>query len=254
MVFMEDIFSGVIPAFLLVLTRIGAFFATAPVFSWQVIPNPIKLSITLGITLFYAVFLVPPISFENTGPIPMAILIGQELIYGACLGLVTQFLFSVIRQVGHFVERQMGLQMANIMDPFSDEPGQPIGTLLEILFILMLLNTNGHYLLLQILGRSFDQYQPGTIPSLGALTESIVIGSSTMFLIVLRMAAPLLTAFLLLLVVLGLMARVAPEANILFLSLPLRVGMGLAIVGLFVPYIYEYLQRFSEWTIEILPF
>lgn len=251
---LDTILSGAIPAFLLVVTRIGAFFATAPVFSWRAIPNSVKAAITLVISLFYAAFLVPPTAIENPDLVRMILLVAQELVYGVSLGLVTTFLFQVVRQVGHFIEREMGLGMAKVLDPFSGEQAQPLGMLLEILFILLLLNTESHHLLLQALGRSFDRYAPGTIPALGELTESIVVGSSTMFLLVLRMAAPILTASLLLMVVLGFMARVAPEANVLFLSFPLRVGLGLMFVGVFVPFLHEYLQRFSEWTLRLLPF
>lgn len=250
----EYILAGTIPAFLLVVTRIGAFFAAAPIFSWQVIPNTLKVGMTVVISLFYAAHVARPVVFENTDVLRMTLLMAQEIIYGASLGLVAGFFFSVIRQLGHFIEREMGLTMGSVLDPFSGEEAQPLGMLLEILFILLLLNTDGHHLLLQILGRSFEQYDPGTIPTIGRLTESIVVSSSTMFLLVLRMAAPMLTAFLLLLVVLGFMARVAPEANVLFLSMPLRVGMGLLLVGVFVPFIHEYLQRFSSWTLRLLPF
>jgi flagellar biosynthetic protein FliR len=251
---LEDILAGTIPAFLLVLTRIGAFFATAPVFSWRAVPNTLKVVITIGISLFYAAFLTKSPAPPHLDIVQMTILTGQEALYGICLGLVCSFFFSVVRQVGHFIEREMGLTMASVLDPFSGSQGQALSMLLEILFILLLFNTDGHHLLLQALGRSFDRYAPGAIPSIGQMTESIVMGSSAMFLLVLRMAAPMLTASLLLMVVLGFMARVAPETNILFLSLPLRVGLGLMIVGVFIPFINEYLQQFANWTVKLLPF
>jgi len=251
---LDDILAGVIPAFLLVLTRIGAFFATAPVFSWRAVPNTLKVIVTIGITLFYAAFLTRPAVPGSLDLVSMVILTAQEALYGLSMGLLAAFFFTVIRQVGHFVEQEMGLTMASVLDPFSGSQARPLSMLLEILFILLLFNTEGHHLLLRVLGRSFDLYAPGTVPTIGQMTESLVLGSSTMFLLVLRMAAPMLTASLLLMVVLGFMARVAPEMNILFLSLPLRVGLGLLIVGIFIPFINEYLQRFSEWTVKLLPF
>ena len=47
--------------------------------------------------------------------------------------------------------------------------------------------------------------------------------------------------------------RVAPETNVLFLSLPLRVGLGLLIVGFFIPYLNEYLSQFAAWLNKLLP-
>jgi len=75
-----------------------------------------------------------------------------------------------------------------------------------------------------------------------------------MFLLALQMSAPMLAAFLLLMIVLAFMARVAPEANVLFLSLPLRVGMGLLMIGFFIPYLKDYLDQMTEWLNRLLPF
>ena len=239
--------------FLLVMTRMGAFFSTAPVFSWRAIPRQIKIAITVVLGLFFSALLPYSWPQENPSILYAALLMAQEAVYGLCLGLVAFLLFVVVRQAGRIVERQMGLNMASILDPFTNEQGQPLGMLLEILFILLLFSTNGHHILLNILSRSFDRFALGSPPGIVPLTESIVLASSYMFLLALKMAAPMLAAFLLLMVVLAFMARVAPETNVLFLSLPLRVGMGLLMVGLFIPYLNQYLNQFAAWLSKLLP-
>ena len=74
-----------------------------------------------------------------------------------------------------------------------------------------------------------------------------------MLLLALQMSSPLLAAFMLLMVVLAFMARVAPETNVLFLSFPLRIGLGLLILGFFIPYLNEYLRQFANWLGRLLP-
>ncbi len=247
-----ELVSGKLFGFILILTRLGAFFATVPVFSWQVLSVQTRTAIAIVLSLFFSALV--PNSF--TGELPLLygiLLLAQEAVYGLCLGLVAYCLFTVVQQAGRFSERQMGLTMANILDPFSGEQGQPLGMLLEILFILLLFSTDGHHLLLKILSRSFDRYPLGSIPEIGLLTESVILAGSHMFLLALQMAAPILAAFLLLMVVLAFMAKVAPETNVLFLSLPLRVGMGLLLVGFFIPYLNAYLQQFAAWLNKLLP-
>jgi hypothetical protein len=46
----------------------------------------------------------------------------------------------------------------------------------------------------------------------------------------------MLAAFLLLMVILAVLARIVPEMNILFISLPLRVGLGLLMAAAFLPF------------------
>jgi flagellar biosynthesis protein FliR len=143
--------------------------------------------------------------------------------------------------------------MANVMDPFLGEESRPIGTILEIIFVLMLFATEGHHLLLHILSRTFEGYQPGAIPTIEALVGSVLKAGSAMMMLALQLAAPILATFLLLVVVLAFMARVAPEANVLFLSLPLRCGLGLLMVGIFMPFLAAYLKQFTLWLNQLIP-
>ena len=63
----------------------------------------------------------------------------------------------------------------------------------------------------------------------------------------------MLAAFLLLLVVLAVFARIMPDMNILFISMPLRVGLGLLMAGIFLPFINGFISEFTEWMGKLLP-
>jgi len=67
------------------------------------------------------------------------------------------------------------------------------------------------------------------------------------------LAAPTLGAFLVLMVVLAVLARIAPEMNILFLSFPLCVGLGLIMATVFLPFIGGFVTEFADWMGELLP-
>lgn len=248
-----ELFGGKLLGFFLVLTRLGAFFAVAPVFSWEVLSVQLKIAIAVLLSVFFTTFSPPPTPL-NPAPIEMVLLLSQEALYGLAMGLIAYCLFTVVRMAGQYIEQEMGLSMAQVFDPFSGEEGNPLGMILEILFILLLFSTNSHFLLLQILARSLERFPPAATPTLGALTESVLRSGSAMFLLALQLSAPLLAAFMLLLVILAFLARIAPESNVLFLSFPLRIGMGLLMVGFFIPYLNEYLQQFAQWLNRMLPF
>jgi flagellar biosynthesis protein FliR len=70
----------------------------------------------------------------------------------------------------------------------------------------------------------------------------------------LRLAAPILGAFLLLNVVLAVLARVAQEMNILLISLSMRVALGfVVVVVLFIPFLNGFVGEFAEWMGKLLP-
>ena len=143
--------------------------------------------------------------------------------------------------------------MAEILDPLTGERTQPLGNLLEMMFILLFLSANGHHLFLLILSKSYETFPVGSTPTIPILVGGIVQASSTMLMAGLKLAAPMLAAFLLLLVVLAILARMIPEMNILFISLPLRVGMGLLMVVVFLPFISTFVSEFAKLMEKLLP-
>jgi len=248
-----EFLTGKMLGFMLILTRVGTFFSFSPLFSWQAIPVPSKVIIALLISAFFAALTPCQFTSENRPLIEMALLLANETLYGLALGLVAYCLFAVVRVCGEILAQQMGLTMANVLDPFSGEESQSVGMLLEIVFILLLLATSSHHLLIQVLGRSFQAFEPGFTPDAGVLVSSVLKASSSLLMLALQMSAPLLAAFLLLMVVLAFMARVAPEANILFLSMPIRVGLGMVMLAVFIPFLSNFITTFTTWLNRLIP-
>ena len=239
--------------FIMVLTRISAFFLVIPVFGWKSIPVRIKVAMTVLLTIFFS--MITPISV-NTGQISSTeavLLMANEATYGLALGLIATFVFAAVKFSGRIIERQMGLAMAQILDPLTGERAQPLGSLLEMIFIMLFLSANGHHLFLLIISRSYDSFPAGSIPTIPVLTEGIINAGSTMLLHGLKLAAPILAAFLLLMVVLAVLARMVPEMNVLFVSLPLRVGLGLLMVAIFMPFISSFVGEFAKLMEKLLP-
>jgi len=239
--------------FVLVLTRMSAFFLVIPVFNWKTIPVRIRVAIVLLISVFFSTVVPSAINPKQISALEAVLLISNEAIYGLALGLIVVFIFSAVKLSGRIIERQMGLAMAQTFDPLSGERAQPLGILIEMIFILLFLSANGHHLLLLIISRSYETFPAGSIPTIPLLVGGIVKAGSTMFVACLRLAAPMLAAFLLLLVVLAVFARIMPDMNILFISMPLRVGLGLLMVGIFLPFISEFVGEFADWMGKLLP-
>jgi flagellar biosynthetic protein FliR len=240
--------------FVMVLTRISAFFLVLPVFSWKSIPVRIKVGLTVLLAIFFSAITPLAVEPKRVYVLEAVLLIANEAAYGLALGLVASVVFSAVKLSGRIIERQMGLAMAEVLDPLTEESTQPLGSLLEMIFILLFLSANGHHLLLMIISKSYDVFPAGRIPSVPVLTAGVVKAGSAMFIAGLKLAAPMLAAFLLLMVVLAVLARIVPEMNILFISLPLRVGLGLLMVTIFLPFINDFVAEFADWMGKLLPY
>ena len=240
-------------AFVMVLTRISAFFLILPVFGWKSIPVRIKVALTVLLAVFFSV--ITPLAIEPKGIslLEAILLIANEATYGLALGLIAALLFSAVRFSGQVVERQMGLAMAEVLDPLTGETDEPMGSLLEMIFVILFLSANGHHFFLLIISRSYEAFPAGSIPTMSVLASGVIKAGSTMLLLGLRLAAPMLAAFLLLMVVLAVLARMVPEMDILFISFPLTIGLGLLMAAVFLPLINAFMGEFAEWMGKLLP-
>ena len=239
--------------FVMVLTRISTFFLVIPVFGWKSIPARIKVAMTVLLTVFFSMITPVPVVAGRISTAEAVLLIANEATYGLALGLVAAIVFAAVKLSGRIIERQMGLAMAEILDPLTGERAQPLGSLLEMIFIMLFLSANGHHLFLLIISRSYESFPAGSMPTIPVLAEGIINAGSTMLLHGLKLAAPILATFLLLMVVLAVLARMVPEMNILFISLPLRVGLGLLMVAIFMPFISSFVGEFVKLMEKLLP-
>ena len=239
--------------FVMVLTRFSAFFLVLPVFGWKSIPVRIKVAVTVLVTIFFSMITPVPVESGQISIVKAVLLLANEATYGLALGLIATFVFAAVRFSGRIIERQMCLTMAQILDPLNDEDTQALGALLEMIFILLFLSANGHHLFLLVISRSYETFPAGSIPTIPVLAGGIIKAGSTLLMAGLKLSAPILAALLLLMVVLAVFARMIPEMNILFISLPMCVGLGLLMVAIFLPFINTFVAEFADWMDKLLP-
>ncbi len=239
--------------FALVLTRISAFFVVLPLFGWKTIPVQIKAAATILLSFFFYSIAPPPANLGAGSTLTILLLLAGEAIYGGALGLMIALLFAVVQLSGCILEEQMGLTMAEILDPLTENEVGPFASLMEMVFVLLFLGANGHHLFLLVLSKSYDAFPVGTTPTVGLLAGGVISTSAAMFVAGLRLAAPMLAAFLVLMVALALLARLVPEMNILFISMPVRIAMGIFLTALFLPFINGFVKEMADWMTKLLP-
>ena len=237
----------------MVLTRISAFFLVVPVFGWVSIPARIKVTIALLLSIFFSMVTPMPFDAGQVSILKAILLLSNEAIYGLALGLIVAVVFAAVKLSARMIEREIGFAMAEILDPLTGETTQPLSSLLEMIFVILFLSANGHHLLLLIISKSYDSFPAGSIPTIPILTGGIIQAGSAMLVAGLKLAAPIMAAFLILMVILAILARIVPEMNILFISLPMRVGLGFVMVLIFLPFFNSYISEFADLMNKLLP-
>ena len=226
-----------IVAFLLVLIRISGMLVTAPILSQRSIPAQAKigLAFTVSLILFplHASHLVIP-----TDLIQFAVIAGQELILGLMLGFVATLVFTSLQMAGEYISMQMGLSISSVLDLVSGTQVPALGQLYFYMAVLLFLSLNIHHALILGVEKSFSKIPVGEfVTSGGVMAERFITLTGDMFTLALMIALPVMGILLVTEVCLGFMAKVMPQMNIFMVGLPMKVGVGLVIFGVSLPYV-----------------
>lgn len=216
--------------FMLVLARISLIVSVIPIFGSANVPIPVKVGLSVFLTLV-------SYSFAEASGVPHDLSIAElftlmlrEALIGMLFGFITGILFYAIQFAGHFISFQMGFAMVQVIDPQSQERVPIIGQFYFILSILLFLLINGHHLVLNVLVESFSIVPIGTGVLSRELIGSLTLIGGRVFVLAIKIASPILVTLFLTDVMMGIIARTVPQMNVFFVSLPLKIGLGLTLL------------------------
>jgi flagellar biosynthesis protein FliR len=219
--------SQFLKAALLICIRVSGLSVFAPVFASQALPVKIKAIFSLILT----VVLVPlaaslPGSHVDVG---LRSILG-ELGVAALLGLSLTMLNELASVAGQLLGMQFSFSLVNLLDPNSQVQTPLLGQMLGLLEITVLLAAGLHRTILGALLHSF------AVVPLGAGLAPRVIGLPLLgmmggvFLAALQLAAPVMSATLLIEVGIALMSRISPQLPVLALTVPAKTVLGYVVL------------------------
>lgn len=230
--------------FFLLLTRIGSLVFFFPIFSNQAVAARLKGAFSLILALFFFP-LVDPISgaalFSRSLPEIILIVFG-EMAVGMLVGLLAQLLFAAVQTAGQMIGFQMSFAVANVVDPVTSLQVPLIAQFYYMLALLLFISFGAHRWVFKVLGESFSMMPlAGFSPGEGMLALMLRY-SAAIFITAIKIAAPLMAALLLSDVSLGVVARTAPQMNIFIVGMPLKIMLGMFLIGFTFPYLSRMLM------------
>jgi len=226
---------------LLIFLRMLGLFVTTPILSNRTVPIQLRVAISFG-----AAIIVYPLFNGEPSPAPdllaMIPLAVRELMVGLVIGFVVTLTFSAVQLAGQLLDLNMGLAMMNVLDPTSNAQIPLMGNLLNIIATLVFLAINGHHLLITAIMDSYAIIPLGTAVITNQVTEALMIMASQMFVIGVKIAAPMVSALFLTIVALGILNRAVPQVNVFIIGMPLQFAVGTFMLLLVMPLYLTYLQ------------
>lgn len=226
-----------LPNWLLIFCRITAFLLASPVFSTRGVPAQWKIGLAaiIAFLTFASVGLKEPADIDGL----FVISIIREVLVGLLLGFTAYLFFTVVQIAGAFIDIQMGLGIANVIDPMTGAQSPIIGNFKFIISILLFLSFNGHHYLFDGIIKSY-QWIPLTNELFariqqGSVHEFLLRSFSDVFGLALQMSAPLVVALFLTDVGLGILSKTAPQFNIFVVGVPIKIIAGFLLLILVLP-------------------
>ncbi|WP_317204408.1 flagellar biosynthetic protein FliR [Janthinobacterium sp.] len=239
-----------IAALLWPLSRILGLIAASPLLGNSAVPATIKIS--LGVML--AMIIAPTVpALPAADPLSLAglLILVQELLVGLAMGFSIRIVFAAVEMAGEISSLTMGLGFATFFDPQSQGRSSAISQFLALLATLIFLAVNAHLVLLSALAESFVSLPISASPVSGAGFKHLADWGGKIFATGVQLSLPIVAALLLTNVALGILTRAAPQLNLFGIGFPITLTIGMAVIGMTLPYLSTPLQNLFLEGIEM---
>lgn len=213
--------------FLSLLLRIGLCFFLLPVFRAQQVPAPVKAWATVALSVMSLPLVGPFVPPFPLSPFQAAGFVVSELVFAGLFALVMHILFGAFHLAGQLISFQMGLGFAQVADPQTGTQNVLLGQFLQILATLIFFSINGHLLVIKAFLESFQSVPVGGFFPSGEVFRAVMAQAAHLFVIAIKIAAPILSVQILLQVAFGVVAKFSPQINILIVSFPITIAVGI---------------------------
>lgn len=231
----------------LIFIRILGVFAGAPMFKNDVIIPHVKvflaIIISISVTSIYWTE-QPTIEFHLWY---LALVVLKEFLFGLIIGFSINLVFYAARMAGGLIDMDMGFQTSALFDVASSNPTL-LGEFKEMIALMLFLVIDGHHQIIEAIYISMK-----AVPLLTfTITESteilLVKYATTVLMLAIKIASPILVAMFCTNLGLALLARIAPQTNIFILSFQFKISIGLTVLLFSTPLIIYILK----WTLGMV--
>jgi flagellar biosynthetic protein FliR len=239
---------AVVVRFGLLLVRPGMLVMVAPALGGTYAPAPVKVATTV----LLALVLAPTVSVSPaTTDVSLTLIVAREVVIGLSLGLAVRAIMGAAELGGHLSGYQIGFSYAATIDPVSGVRNSVITSLYGLLAMLAFFAVNGHHQVLRALVASYDGLPIGGGHVNASLLTSVREILGLIFIVGVRLAAPLVLVLLIVELAVGLMSRSAPALNFMAIGYPVRVVVGLIALAAMVGTIPQVIASVVERSLGI---
>jgi flagellar biosynthesis protein FliR len=229
-----------LPLLLLVSSRVAGVTAASPVFANRFLAPQLRVAFTF----LLALVILPVAARGPEVPDGAAFLIAclLELVVGLLIGFLGQLLFAVLQMAGAMLEMDMGLSMAQTMDPVSTHMEPVLGSLFQTLALVLYFALDAHYWLIRALAESYTAIPAGQLSAVAEGFLGVLSLFGVMLSAAVKMVLPFMAAMLVATAVLAGLNRAVQQMQVFQLGIGIKTVAGFALLAAMIPYFLGYLE------------
>lgn len=231
--------------FLLIFTRVSCFIFIAPFYSMNHTPARVRIGLSVFVSYLLYQMLIPHEAIVYSTLLEFATIVMKEALTGFLVGFGANICSTIVLFAGRMIDMDIGLSMANQLDPTTKEYASISGVFYQYVVMLLLLVSGMHRYILQALVETFTLIPVNKAvfdgdrllaPMLEFLRDYLSIGF--------RICLPVFCVMLIVNVVLGILAKVSPQMNMFAVGIQIKLLIGLGVMFLttgMLPYISDFI-------------
>ncbi len=237
-----------IVAFMLVLARVSAFVGFFPLFARRQVPTTVKVGMAVGLTYFWygmveAKLAATPNFTGEFDAITSVLLLAREVTIGVVLSIALGMFVLPAKVAGSYVGQELGLSLASISDPGSQDSSTLVSRIFECFTVLIFFGVNMHHFLILVIHGSFD-HMFGRIDVLRLPTEDLITMVNRVNDYGFMLIGPVVILFMMITIGLAYLNKAAPTLNLFSVGMSIRSGFGIFCLLVFCPVIFGAIQTY----------
>lgn len=249
-----DLLPEIAAVFVLIFARLGAMIMLLPGFGEQYLPPRMRLTVALMLTLIMFPLLRPVFGVMPETLMGALVLLAHELAIGLFIGLTIRVVAATLVTAGTVIANQTSLAsvlQTNLM--VSGEQSLVLSNFLSLLGIAVVFALDLHHVAIGAIYDSYRMFRPGVDFPLADFAQAALSIFVASFVLAMQIAAPFLVSGLVFQVALGVLSRMMPQLQIMFLATPAQLIAGFLLLaallgtalGWYATHVEDALLRFS---------
>lgn len=232
--------------FLGVFLRVTGIFVMTPVLGSQEIPATVR-----AMGAFLLALVIYPVVAPHLAPVPretlaLGLRFAGEFGIGLLVGLIVLLAFTAFQLAGEFYSLQMGFGIINVVDPLSQSQVPILGSFKSTFALGLFLLSDGLHAVIAAVAGSFARLPALDLAAMGPIQGVLLTVFTTSFEAALRLAAPLMAVIFLVELLMGILAKTAPQMNIMVVGFQIKIVVGLLCLVVLWPVLWHVGGRIFE--------